>query len=82
MTPKSLKGKMILRYDYGEHTDHENIEMKTFNKQDIKSAVEGLIKFHEDRIEKWKTKGVTEINPVLIEKESIKAIKYWLEDVI
>lgn len=40
MNIEPLRGKERIWYEYGEHTDHESIETKCFNKTDVKSAVE------------------------------------------
>jgi hypothetical protein len=67
-----------------------------FDYEDIKSAVEGLIKFHEDRIEeliqtliekseRFKDEPFPtwiETEKIIKEYESIMAIEHWLEDVI
>jgi hypothetical protein len=83
MTPESLKNA------FGILDNGETIGYKV---EDVKFAVEGLIKFHEDRIEKY-IKDLEEyefgkdwlmvyINWIDKEYESIMAIEHWLEDVI
>ena len=46
-----LRGKERTWYEYGEHTNHENIETKCFNKSAIKSALNWMIQIHEEKIE-------------------------------
>jgi len=95
--PSPLKGKtrqnIPLKYT-GGYTGHViNPHVLLDN---VKSAVTGLIKFHEDRIEKiihqlettWE-KDVNlyssiedELEKILSDYESIMAIEHWLEDVI
>jgi len=94
MKPEPLKGKGLYCCGKGltecdtlQKFDAENMVLN----DDIKSAVEGLIKFHEDRIEEL-IKDVKDFRTVYwediilamikIEYESIMAIEHWLEDVI
>jgi len=69
----------------------EDTKLYGFKPEDIKSAVAGLIKFHEDRIEELIKKLKKEKIPIwyhfTIEEikhhyESIMAIEHWLEDMI
>jgi hypothetical protein len=94
MNPEPLKGKIrkLTNDDYDEGGGYKLSPSETefARKKDIKSAVEGLIQFHEDRIKKLKTlikesEGELKIRRQLLlddEKESIMAIEHWLEDVI
>jgi hypothetical protein len=88
MTPEPLKRKLtqipsLIPGDiYAE-------PLNVFMKYELKSAVEGLIKFHEDRIEKYKKELKSELQSknywkvrIKQEEESIMAIEHWLEDVI
>ena len=93
MKPEPLKGKELL----GGFTVSKTIadapeELPFFDKDDVKSAVAGLIKFHEDRIEElirlieisdanFEEMNIT-LNLIKFEYESIMAIEHWLEDVI
>lgn len=82
MKPEPLKGKT--RYYLDAISIHHD--------KDIKSAIEGLIKFHEDRIEKLIKDCKTMDDDILFlshyieyidkEYESIMAIEKWMEDVI
>jgi hypothetical protein len=84
MTPEPLKDKRkdLILY----HGEYSGVVYKY---GDIKSAVAGLIKFHEDKIEKLVESLKLEkkwskliLNYIEIEYESIMAIEHWLEDVI
>lgn len=35
-----LQGKIKIRHEYGEHTNHEYLYVDTFDRNDVKSAVE------------------------------------------
>jgi len=85
MTPEPLKGKRVWYRDM----------IPAYTEDDIKSAVAGLIKFHEDRIEElieriveysdWSISDETYcdlLREIKKEYESIMAIEHWLEDVI
>ena len=98
--PEPLKEKMheysSKRLDHGDGSSSYITDKRCVIEEDIKSAVSGLIKFHEDEIEKLKKNiednpepnGMYEFNRICDEerikreKESIKAIEHWLEDVI
>lgn len=92
--PEPLKEKMheysSKRLDHGDGSSSYITDKRCVIEEDIKSAVSGLIKFHEDRIEKLKklieeSEGELKIRRQLLldsEKESVKAIEHWLEDVI
>ena len=94
--PEPLKGKMheysSKRLDHCDGSSSYITDKRCVIEEDIKSAVSGLIKFHEDRIEGYKKKlkplhkGYHEYQTISglirIEKESVKAIEHWLEDVI
>ena len=88
MKSEPLRGKMEFVHDD---------EPFLFNENDLKSAVDGLIQFHEDRIEEtifvlkeaYNKMGIKDPKFVrdqvrIIEQhyESIMAIEHWLEDVI
>jgi len=89
MKPEPLKGKRI---DVSLHT----IPIYAYYEKDIKSAVKGLIKFHNDRIEKLirelrlygennqddKEARIQYKNWIDREYESIMEIEYWMEDAI
>jgi hypothetical protein len=79
-----LKGKRVQCPEY--------LDADCFDYEDLKSAVAGLIKFHEDRIEEliklietseanFEEVNIT-LNLIKFEYESIMAIEHWLEDVI
>ena len=93
MTPEPLKKKLV----YYELESSGEFVPDYFHYSDLKSSVSGLIKFHEDKIEKlikeWKSIEYSiSINPfehdivysdlIQREYESIMAIEHWLEDVI
>ena len=94
--PEPLKGKMheysSKRLDHGDGSSSYITDKRCVIEEDIKSAVSGLIKFHEDRIEELiielekqyedyiEVEELTE--KINIEYESIKAIEHWLDDVI
>jgi hypothetical protein len=97
MNPEPLKGKIrkLTNDDYDEGGGYKLSPSETefARKKDIKSAVEGLIQFHEDRIEelikemqnedKYELLITSVISKIIdIEYESIMAIEHWLEDVI
>ena len=89
-----LKGKRINNIDVGFKTDDEFY----FRRNDIKSAVEGLIKYHEDKIEhmikhlqeveiklhypKNKMLETAASKALKNEYKSLNAIELWLEDAI
>ena len=84
-----LRGK-ICDNDGHYKSSYEEEYIKYANKfkvVDVKSAVEGLIKFHEDKIN-YLLKDCTEddwlITLTFVEEEyeSIMAIEKWVEDVI
>jgi hypothetical protein len=103
MKPEPLKGKernlcnlMNESLRRNEHSDYTS-SVKLYQKEDLKSAVAGLIKFHEDRIEElikeWCSidifidryegeSNLTYKQEIEREYESIMAIEHWLEDVI
>jgi hypothetical protein len=83
MTPEPLKGKLgyihALKSLYGDN--------RVVFENQLKSAVEGLIKFHEDRIDNMiknleNNVIVVGLEMIIHEYESIMAIEHWLEDVI
>ena len=97
MNPKPLKGKIrkLTNDDYDEGGGYKLSPSETefARTKDIKSAVDGLIKFHEDKIEalikemqnedKYELLITSVISKIIdIEYESIMAIEHWLEDVI
>jgi len=96
MTPEPLKGKKCdndgrYAYNYAVPSKYKN----KFRHEDVESAVAGLIKFHEDRIESLIRKIKKTCSPlgesyeeediwrdVEMEYKSIMAIEHWLEDAI
>ena len=92
MSNEPLKGKERTWYEYGEHTNHENIETKCFNKSAIKSALNWMIQIHEEKIETliktlacvdwdtWDTFNL--INAIKNEYESIMILQEGLSDVV
>jgi len=97
MTPEPLKGKhdeLISKNSLDKKATDCKVGFvegiaKSF--ECFKSAVEGLIKFHEDRIEiaivelegePWHPTMKSVFDFIDYEYESIIAIEHWLEDVI
>lgn len=78
---KSIRGQMVDVYQ----------DEPRFKKSVLVSAVKGLIKFHEERIETairvisdepWHPSMINVFRLIDREYESINAIEHWLEDAI
>jgi len=85
-----LRGKERTWYEYGEHTNHENIETKCFNKSDVASAVRFYERYRvstEQIKTNYKLGGVYNIDlwndyPKLVEEylDQDRAYNDWLFD--
>ncbi|MBE3093390.1 MAG: hypothetical protein IMZ52_00025 [Actinobacteria bacterium] len=99
MTPEPLKKKRFGINTYTEsfggseipsYETSKEIDGSYFQYEDIKSAVSGLIKFHEDRIEEFVNElkqtdlvwGEWILGDIENAYESIMAVELWLEDAL